>query len=270
VRPAQMLPVAPVPNGGQNRAATSVPPRFIENLNEIGAIQEEWSPHARGCAEKRSPTLSVLSCGPRTRGDAPNVTDDEHVDLKGGPRTRGDAPQAQGAWSLCPRGPPHARGVGYAGTKGVPARTDARVASQLRMGATKGRIVYVALATIVAGCGGTDTWWSAKHPQREYPRTVKLASRVFTPHEACESANRVTLGVVHAEGDPDDVIRAIAEEAAAHGGTHYVIDGGKDDVELVTRGAATQVGATTLVRERTHAETTRQIWATVYRCGPGP
>jgi hypothetical protein len=139
------------------------------------------------------------------------------------------------------------------------------------MGATKVRIVYVALAALVAGVGcDSATTWSPKHPEQEYQRAVKLASRVFAPHEACDSDNRVTLGVVHTEGDPDEVIRAIAEEAAAHGGTHYVIDGGKDDVELVTRGAATQVGTTTLVRERTHAQVTRQTWATVYRCGPGP
>ena len=126
----------------------------------------------------------------------------------------------------------------------------------------RGRGVGLGLAVFAAviGCGNTATW-DPKNPDKAYPRAVELASRVHAAHDACESANRVTLGVVHAAGDPDDVIRTLAAEAAAHGGTHYVIDGADDEVELVTHGAsASFVGA------RTHAETTRTMWATVYRC----
>ena len=123
----------------------------------------------------------------------------------------------------------------------------------------------LAVLAAVVGCGNAATW-DPKSPDKEYPRAVELASRVHAAHDACESANRVTLGVVHAEGDPDAVIRALAAEAAAHGGTHYVIDGAADDVELVTTGLGTRVGATTLVGASTHQEITRAMWATVYRC----
>ena len=146
-------------------------------------------------------------------------------------------------------------------------RSCTRVAFEVAMRARRRWCIGTGIAGAAAlvGCGNSATW-SPKNPDTEYPRAVELASRVHAARDACESANRVTLGVVHAEGDPDDVIRTLAAEAAAHGGTHYVIDGADDDVELVSNGVATQVGGATLVRARTHEEVTRTMWATVYRC----
>jgi hypothetical protein len=65
---------------------------------------------------------------------------------------------------------------------------------------------------------------------------VDVASRVGDPSLACDGAERETLGVVHAYGERDDVIPAIAAEAAEHGGTHYVLGGDERETELVTRG----------------------------------
>jgi hypothetical protein len=111
--------------------------------------------------------------------------------------------------------------------------------------------------------------FDAKHPDQEFPRMVEAASRVHAARDACPSEVRVTVGVVHAEGDPDRVIPAIADVAAEHGATHYVVENAADDVEYVTTGAATQAGPVTLAHLRTREEVTRRMWATVYRCDRG-
>jgi len=73
---------------------------------------------------------------------------------------------------------------------------------------------------------------------------------------------RTSLGVISADGEPDQVIGAMAEEAAENGGTHYVVRGDEKELYFVTQVWATRNAAfaTTTPRQ------TRQTWAVVYRC----
>ncbi len=45
-----------------------------------------------------------------------------------------------------------------------------------------------------------------------------------------------------------------------------MIEGDDSDREVVTNGAPTALGNTSLMHARSHTETTRHIWAIVYRC----
>jgi hypothetical protein len=114
--------------------------------------------------------------------------------------------------------------------------------------------------TVLAGCE-PSVEWSPKHPEQpEYPAEPQDASR-DRQAPACPR-----IGVVHAEGDPDYVIEHLAHEAAAHGGTDYTIEGDNSEGEVTTKSASTTVGNTTLTKTRSRVDTTRAIWAIVYRC----
>ena len=129
------------------------------------------------------------------------------------------------------------------------------------------RAIAALLGTL--GCTGCGTYveFEPKHPhQADYPRATDVASRVREASKACNSDDRITIGVVHADGDPDDVIPALAKEAADCGGTHYVVEGDKEDVEYRTTGVAHTIGHTTFVSTRTQTDVSRRIWAIVYRC----
>jgi hypothetical protein len=120
--------------------------------------------------------------------------------------------------------------------------------------------VVPALILVNGACGGASTEWRPKYPnQVEYKPLVSSAARVRGPSDACTSDDRVDLGVIHANGDVEtvDVLEDLAEEAAAHGGTHYVVRG--DDTEV--EGAHLVFNGAKLTR-------TRQVWAVVYRCPP--
>ena len=119
------------------------------------------------------------------------------------------------------------------------------------------------LVVVVCGPGcGPSTTWDPKNPEAEYSRLVKAASRVPTPADACESSVRTAIGDISAEGEPDEVIGAIATEAAERGGTHYVVRGDEKDRSYVTSVWAT--------KDTAYATTTpkdsRRTWAVVYRC----
>jgi hypothetical protein len=116
------------------------------------------------------------------------------------------------------------------------------------------------LAAFACAACGPQVDFEPKHPEQpEYPRVLDVASRVPAAVQACEPEDRVTVGVVHAYGDPDDVIPALAKEAAQRGGTHYVVEGDKEDVRLGSFAVQNRVGNTTVNVERA-------IWAIVYRC----
>lgn len=124
------------------------------------------------------------------------------------------------------------------------------------------RILGPLVVSVVAlGCG-TGAEWSPKYPkQPDYPQVVDVASRVRHPLPECSR-----IGVVHADGEPEEVIPALAREAADHGGTHYTLEGDDTDNEVVTRGSATTVGGTTFSHSRIRIDSTRYVWAIVYRC----
>ncbi len=117
------------------------------------------------------------------------------------------------------------------------------------------------IAVAAFGCG-TEVDWSPKYAkQPEYPQVVEVASRVRHSLPDCSR-----IGVVHSDGEVDDVVPALAREAAEHGGTHYTIEGDDEESDVVTKGTATTVGNLTFMHARSHTETTRYIWAIVYRC----
>lgn len=111
----------------------------------------------------------------------------------------------------------------------------------------------------VLGCGASVDW-SPAHPEtKDYPQVVEAASRVHDPAAECSSGQElIKLGVVHADGDEDEVIPAIAKEAAEHGGTHYVVEGDKTRHDL----------SGVIAGNYAHLEDDpkRATWAVVYRC----
>ena len=123
-------------------------------------------------------------------------------------------------------------------------------------------------AMLFGACRASGVEWRPRNPKVEYPARREVAVRV-KEDQVPERAERI--GVVHSEGTPGEVIAALAEEAAEHGGTHYVVKGDDSDAELVTTGGATQIGSSTVYTSRTRVQRSRHIWAAVYRdCNPKP
>jgi ABC-type uncharacterized transport system ATPase subunit len=115
----------------------------------------------------------------------------------------------------------------------------------------------IACLLFVAACGDPANWRA--RDARAYPAT-KAAYRVEQADEACDR-----IGVVHAKGS--NVIEDIAETAARHGGTHYVIRDDRHSYSLETRQSATAITPTWAVaRSSTTVVDDRATWAEVYRC----
>jgi hypothetical protein len=114
---------------------------------------------------------------------------------------------------------------------------------------------------------GPITEWRPRFPSHEYAPKTTLAVRIREPAELGECAERI--GVVHADGEPSEVIEAAAREAAEHGGTHYIVKLDESSSHLETRGSATTWGntnfAVTHARAETHEVVTRHIAVHVYR-----
>jgi len=118
-------------------------------------------------------------------------------------------------------------------------------------------IAWLPLAA--AGCGAAVDWEPISPDQKDYPEVVDRASRRKHASDGCaEGEEPIKLGIVHARGEQDETIPAIAREAASHGGTHYVVgnDNKHDGVE------GTAAWGHVDLRE------TRATWAVVYRCAP--
>jgi hypothetical protein len=121
------------------------------------------------------------------------------------------------------------------------------------------RLVACAAVVALLGCGAAIEWTPAHPDSKDYPRVVETAVRVRHPADQCTSGGvPVKLGIVHADGEEDEVIPAIAKEAAEHGGTHYVVGGDKTDYEL----SGVVYGGHVHLRD----DSQRFTWAVVYRC----
>jgi hypothetical protein len=120
-------------------------------------------------------------------------------------------------------------------------------------------LASAAVVVALLGCGAAVDWSPAHPENKDYPRVVDTAVRVRHPGDQCTSAQMlIKLGVVHADGDEDEVIPAIAREAAEHGGTHYVVEGDKTQHDL----SGVVYGGYAHLRD----DPQRATWAVVYRC----
>lgn len=118
--------------------------------------------------------------------------------------------------------------------------------------------VTFSVAFATTGCGAAAEWEPITPDQKDYPAVVDVASRRKHPSDGCaEGDEPIKLGIVHAKGEEDETIPAIAKEAASHGGTHYVVEGDKQDGYVATGGYG-----------HIDIRATRATWAVVYRCAP--
>lgn len=100
--------------------------------------------------------------------------------------------------------------------------------------------------------------WHANDEKHEYDRILKgSAHRAHRP----DMVECKELGSIHAHGEPDSVIEAIAEEAAKRGGTHYVVDGDDTEKDVVTTHGRYMSKSSVVDGERF-------AQAIVYRCAP--
>lgn len=113
------------------------------------------------------------------------------------------------------------------------------------------------LGLLVSGC--SDNFQRAKGAQ-EYPAT-KDAYRVQHADPEC-----ILLGTTEAAGG--SALDRIAEVAASHGGTHYVVTSDQLHDEWHTSGNATHIGGGNFVGSSTTRKATIRdnMRATVYRC----
>jgi len=118
------------------------------------------------------------------------------------------------------------------------------------------RTALVLVALSLCACADGFTEFRPKEPKRVYKPLVRTASRIHSlkPINECGADE---IGLIHAVGEPDDVVAAIAEEVADNGGTHYIVRG--DDTTVEDRFTSGPWG-TSVVRDRS-----RHAWALVYR-----
>lgn len=100
--------------------------------------------------------------------------------------------------------------------------------------------------------------WHANDERHEYERVIKGTAHRGERKDMVECKE---LGSIHAHGDPDSVIPAIAEEAAKRGGTHYVVDADDTEKDVVTTHNRYQSRSSVVDGERV-------AQAIVYRCAP--
>jgi hypothetical protein len=110
---------------------------------------------------------------------------------------------------------------------------------------------------VLVGCGDPAEFRPARDA-KAFPST-KAAFRVHEPPDGCDP-----IGVVHAKGEL--AIDWIAETAANHGGTHYVVRRDHSDEYLETRSSAVTVSNLTVGHSTTRVARDRFVWAEVYRC----
>jgi hypothetical protein len=95
--------------------------------------------------------------------------------------------------------------------------------------------------------------WRPKEPNNRYEPLRESAWRARRKRVLVDCGG-VEIGVVHAKGETNEVISAIADEAGKRGGTHYIVEGDDTEREL-------NVGPGLSV----HTDETRMTWAVVYR-----
>jgi hypothetical protein len=116
------------------------------------------------------------------------------------------------------------------------------------------------VALCLVACASDPAEFRPAKSARDYP-AVKAAYRIHSVDaEACEP-----IGVVHSDGRY--AIDDIAETAANHGGTHYVVRDDNSSYSYATRGVAMPgPGNTAIVSSSTTPVRHRRVWAQVYRC----
>ncbi len=118
-----------------------------------------------------------------------------------------------------------------------------------------------ALPLLLVACSYDTAQWQPAVASKEYP-AVKDAYRVKSADSMCERIGTVSIG----EGEGGTHLQRLAETAARHGGTHYVVDDDHTDRSVTYNTTGTVVGNTYQGTTRPVVHENRVTSAIVYRC----